>query len=169
MVTVLLMLAYVRPIIMIESVSPFRADSNLLSNFFKCSIDFNGRAFKSSGHIYQFTKCMFLKHDDLANLIDTTETPRDVNALSDKLNKHERMAEWSNIKVDVMHKILRAKWNCSGRFRQTLMATSNLTTAETTSDTFWGVGVAPQPGSTHQTRTFSWFKPTGEIVDGFEE
>ena len=42
-----------------------------------------------------------------------------------------------------MRKILRAKWNCSGRFRQTLMATSNLTIAEATSDTFWGVGVAP--------------------------
>ena len=126
-----------------ESVFPFRADSNPLSNFFKCTIDYNGHAFKSSEHIYQFTKCMFLKHDDLANLIYTTETPRDVKALSDKLNKHERMAEWSNIKVDVMRKILRAKWNCSGRFRQTLMATSNMTIAEATSDTFWGVGVAP--------------------------
>ena len=116
---------------------------------------------------------MFLKHDDLANLIYTTETPREVKVLSDKLNKHERMAEWSNIKVDVMRKILRAKWNCSGRFRQTLMATSNMTIAEATSDTFWGVGVAPNlalpapskyfegDGSTHQTRSFSWFKPTG--------
>ena len=126
-----------------ESVAPFRADANPLSNFFKCTIDFNGRAFKSSEHIYQFTKCMFLKHDDLANLIYTTETPREVKVLSDKLNKHERMAEWTNIKVDFMRKILRAKWNCSGRFRQTLMATSNMTIAEATSDTFWGVGVAP--------------------------
>ena len=49
----------------------------------------------------------------------------------------------NKIKIDGMSKILRAKWNCSGRFRQTLMSTARLTIAEATHDTYWGVGVAP--------------------------
>ena len=126
-----------------ETVIPFRADSNPLSNFFKCTINFHGRAFKSSEHLYQFTKSMYLGDEDLAGNIYSAETPREAKWIAAQLDQHDRMAEWSKIRVDTMRKILHAKWNCSGRFRQTLMSTSNMTIAEATSDIFWGVGVAP--------------------------
>ena len=126
-----------------ESVSPFRADSNPLSNFFKCTITIQGREFHSSEHAYQYTKCMFLHDTDLAEQVLSAETPHDAKAVASRINCHVRMAEWVKIRVDVMSKILRFKWNSSGRFRQTLMATSNLTIAKATSDMFWGVGLAP--------------------------
>ena len=39
--------------------------------------------------------------------------------------------------------VLKAKWNCSGRFRQALMSTANMTIVEATQDTYWVVGMAP--------------------------
>ena len=126
-------------------VTPFRADSNPLSNFFKCRIDFQGQTFNSSEHIYQYTKCSFLNRSDLADTsrIISSDSPREAKTLACILNSDRGMANWDKIKIDAMSKILRAKWNCSGRFRQTLMSTARLTIAEATQDTYWGVGVAP--------------------------
>ena len=126
-----------------ETVSPFRADSNPLSNFFRCTITIQGRDFRSSEHAYQYTKCMFLHNTDLAEQVLSAETPHDAKAVASRVNCDVRMAEWDKIRIDAMSKILKFKWNSSGRFCQTLMSTSNLTIAEATSDTFWGVGVAP--------------------------
>ena len=123
-------------------VTPFRADSNPLSNFFKCRIDFQGQTFNSSEHIYQYTKCSFLNRSDLADRIISSDSPREAKTLACILNCDRGMANWDKIKIDAMSKILRAKWNCSGRFRQTLMSTARLTIAEATQDTYWGVGVA---------------------------
>ena len=124
-------------------VNPFRADSNPLSNYFKCRIDFQGQAFNSSEHIYQYTKCSFLNRSDLADQIFSGESPREAKAIACVLNCDSEMANWDKIKTSAMSKILRAKWNCSGRFRQTLMATGRMTIAEATQDMYWGVGVAP--------------------------
>ena len=124
-------------------VTPFRADSNPLSNYFKCRIDFQGQAFNSSEHIYQYTKCSFLNRSDLADQIISGESPREAKAIACVLNCDSEMANWDKIKTSAMSKILRAKWNCSGRFRQTLMATGRMTIAEATQDMYWGVGVAP--------------------------
>ena len=126
-----------------EAVTPFRADSNPLSNYFKCSITFHDREFKSLEHAYQFTKCMFLNNDILAESVYAANTPHEAKLVATQLNCHQNMADWLKINVDVMRKILRAKWNCSGRFRQTLMSTYGMTIAEATGDKFWGVGVAP--------------------------
>ena len=39
--------------------------------------------------------------------------------------------------------VLKAKCNCSSRFRQALMSTANMTIAEAMQDTYWEVDVAP--------------------------
>ena len=85
------------------------------------------------------------------------------------------MAEWTKIKVNAMCKILAAKWNCSGRFRRTLMSTSNMTIAEATQDMFWGVGVAPNLalhtkaskflGSNHLGRSLMALRDKVQIMD----
>ena len=126
-----------------EAVIPFRADYNPLSNFYKCSITLDDRVFQSSEHAFQFTKAMFLKSDNLAESIYSASSPHEAKTIAAQLISHNNMADWLKINVDVMRKILRAKWNCSGRFRQTLMSTCGMTIAEATSDMFWGVGVAP--------------------------
>ena len=158
-----------------EMVTPFRADSNPLSNFFKCNITFQDRVFKSSEHAYQFTKCMFLNREDLAESVYDAETPRDSKSIAAALHCHEQMAEWTKIKVNAMCKILAAKWNCSGRFRQTLMSTSNMTIAEATQDMFWGVDVAPNLalhtkaskflGSNHLGRSLMALRDKVQIMD----
>ena len=53
------------------------------------------------------------------------------------------MASWIKIKVSVMERALKLKWNCCSKYRQTLMSTESMVIAEATQDDFWGVGVAP--------------------------
>ena len=108
-----------------EAVIPFRADSNPLSNFFKCSITLDDRVFQSSEHAFQFNKAMFLKSDNLAESIYSASSPREAKTIAAHLISHNNIADWLKINVDVMRKILRAKWNCSGRFRP-LKPSSNI-------------------------------------------
>ena len=110
-----------------EAVIPFRADSNPLSKFFKCSITLDDRVFQSSEHAFQFTKAMFLKSDNLAESIYSASSPHEAKTIAAQLISHNNMADWLKSNVDIMRTILRAKWNCSGRFRQTLMSTSGMT------------------------------------------
>ena len=85
----------------------------------------------------------FLNRSDLADQIISGESPREAKAIACVLNCDSEMANWDKIKTSAMSMILRAKWNCSGRFRQTLMATGRMTIAEATQDMYWGVIVAP--------------------------
>ena len=86
---------------------------------------------------------MFLHNTDPAEQVLSAETPDDAKAVASRVNCNVRMAECDKIRVDAMSKILKFKWNSSGRFHQTLMSTSNLTITEATSDMFCGVGVHP--------------------------
>ena len=47
------------------------------------------------------------------------------------------------IKVSIMERELKWKWNCCSKYRQALMSTEGMVVAEATQDDFWGVGVAP--------------------------
>ena len=97
---------------------------------------------------------MFLHNTDLAKQVFSAEIPHDAKAVASRVNCDVRMAEWDKIRIDAMSKILKLKWNSSGRFRQTLMSTSNLTIAEATSDMFCGVDVAPNLALHTNSKTF---------------
>ena len=126
------------------SVVAFRANANPLSNFFICTITIDNIKFRSAEHAYQWRKCIHASHTDLADRILAAGTPADAKSISSELKSNENIIEsWNDIKNCEMKCVLKAKWNCSGRFRQTLMSTANMTIAEATQDTYWGVGVAP--------------------------
>ena len=127
-------------------VAAWRADNNPLSNFFKCSISHNSLVFKSAEHFYQYELCMFMNRSDIAQQVFDASTPKTAKEIAAQLKtpgNTERLAEWANINLSVMAYIMKVKWNCCARFRQALQQTENMCIAEATSDTFWGVGVAP--------------------------
>ena len=74
------------------------------------------------------------------------QTPRQAKELVTKLKTevhHDYLASWTRIKVSVMERDLKLKWNSCSRYRQALMSTEGMVIAEATKDDFWGVGVAP--------------------------
>ena len=73
-------------------------------------------------------------------------TPRQAKELVTKLKTdvhQDYLASWSRIKVSVMGRALKLKWNSCSRHHQALMSTEGMVIAEATKDDFWGVGVAP--------------------------
>ena len=67
-----------------------------------------------------------------------------------------QLAEWDKIKVSVMDFILRVKWNCCAKFRQSLLSTEGMVVAEATSCGFWGVGSCSESDFTHEAFKIPW-------------
>ena len=129
-----------------SAVVAWRADSNALSNFFKCRITYGDCVFKSSEHFYQYQFCLFMRRSDIAQLVLEATSPHEAKQISAQLKVKEytaHLAEWATIKLSVMSFILKVKWNQCAKFRQALLSTEGMTICEATSCNYWGVGVAP--------------------------
>ena len=124
-------------------VSAWRGDMNPLSNFYKCTVSYGDLNYKSSEHFYQHEFCNFMNRHDVAQEVYDAPTPKEAKMIASRLKIADNLAEWDKIKVSVMDFILRVKWNCCAKFRQSLLSTEGMVVAEATSCGFWGVGVAP--------------------------
>ena len=127
-------------------VTAFRADRNPLSNYYLCTITHADTSYKSVVHYYQREFCLHCGREDVAQQVSDTNTPRQAKKLVTKLKTEvhqDYLASWTRIKVSVMERALKLKWNSCSRYRQTLMSTEGMVIAEATKDDFWGVGVAP--------------------------
>ena len=72
-------------------------------------------------------------------------TLRQAKEIATKLKSEvhiDYMASWTKIKVSIMERALKFKWNCCSKNRQALMSTESMVIAEATQADFWGVGVA---------------------------
>ena len=87
-----------------------------------------------------------MNRHDVAQKVYDAPTPKEAKMIASRLkiaDNSVQLAEWDKIKVSVMDFILRVKWNCCAKFRQSLLSTEGMVVAEATSCGFWGVGVAP--------------------------
>ena len=128
------------------AVVAFRADSNPLSNYYKCTITNSDMKHKSAEHFYQYEFCLHCDRPDIAKQVYDAPSPKAAKQISAKLKtcvSEDVLASWDNIKLTVMDFVLKNKWNSCNTFRQSLMCTEGSTIAEATQDLFWGVGVAP--------------------------
>ena len=126
---------------------------NPLSNFYKCTVSYGDLNYKSSEHFYKHEFCNSMNHHDVAQEVYDAPpgglrcTPKEAKMIASRLkiaDNSVQLAEWDKIKVSVMDFILRVKWNCFSKFRQSLLSTElGMVVAEATSCGFWGVGVAP--------------------------
>ena len=127
-------------------VAAFRADSNPLGNYYMSNITHADMNYKSVEHYYQSEFCHHCGRDDVAQQVYDAPTPRQAKEIATKLKSEvhiDYMASWTKIKVSIMERALKLKWNCCSKYRQALMSTESMVIAEATQDDFWGVGVAP--------------------------
>ena len=124
----------------------FRADSNPLSNYYKCTITNSDMKHKSVEHFYQYELCLHCDRPDIAKQVYDAPSPKAAKQISAKLKtcvREDVMASWDSITLTVMDFVLKNKWNLSNKFRQYLMCREGSTITEATQYLFWGVGVAP--------------------------
>ena len=116
-------------------INSLRGDFFYLSNFSEYGFtDENGKRWKSVEHYFQAAKT-----DDPKEklLIQNASTP----AIAKKLSKKVKMRkEWDNIKVDVMRKALKMKFDQNKKIRDNLLSTYDCYIIEGNNwgDTFWG-------------------------------
>ena len=105
-----------------------------LSNFYLCSIIFDGQIYKSAEHAYQGEHAKFAKRPDIFKAILDTPHAALAKSFGRRIGKDP---EWDKIKGDKMKAVLRCKFTQNERLRDYLISTSPFNLIETTKDEFW--------------------------------
>ena len=110
----------------------FQGFYRFLSNFYPCRVEFEGRVYLSSEAAYQASKTLDETVKDGFVILNAREARRLGREVVVRL-------DWEDIKLNVMYRILRAKFS-QEPLRTRLLATGNNFLEETNywHDTFWG-------------------------------
>ena len=120
----------------------FWKDSDVLSNFYKCSVFLFNRSFTSSEQCYHWAKLSYLDLHDLAEEVMNCATPREAKAIASRA-PHSVLPLWEEEKTSCMYEVLLAKSKSCKKFKSALLNTKNAVIVEGTSDPFWGCMVPP--------------------------
>ena len=122
-----------------ETTVAFRSPS-VLSNFYRCDIQYQGKNYPSVEHGYQHTKAKTLGFNDTAVKILNASTARDAKIISKDIPDDEA---WDIVKVDVMTDLLKIKLDSCPEFKEAIIQTGDSVLAEATGDLFWASGLSP--------------------------
>ncbi len=116
-----------------EDIKGFQGQHRFLSNFYPCKIDFEGRTYWSSEAAYQASK----SEDEETKEGFTTLNARQSRTLGKEIQSRK---DWDSIKLNVMYRILRAKFSREPQ-RSHLLDTEDAYLEETNywHDRFWGI------------------------------
>jgi len=107
------------------------------SNFSAYGFDLDGAWWPTCEHFYQAHKYVGTRHADLIRL---AETPRRAADLGRDPSKPLRR-DWEHVKVDVMGRAVRAKFDTHADIRMILLATGDQEIIEDSpTDHYWGRG-----------------------------
>ena len=119
---------------MTDSIKGFQGDFRFLTNFYPCKVEFEGLIYKSSEAAYQASKSLdFATRQDFCSL-KTREARNLGQQIACRTN-------WEEEKLNVMYRILRAKFTQDPGLKFKLLSTEDAYLEETNywHDTFWGV------------------------------
>lgn len=113
----------------------FQGPYRFLSNFYPCAVEYDGFHFRSSEAAYQAAKAFGRDERKQFTELDA----RQACALGKSLK--EIHPDWYEIRLNVMYRVLRAKFGQNAELKAKLLATGDAYLEETNywRDTFWGV------------------------------
>lgn len=113
----------------------FRGKLDFCSNFYPCSISYQGITFSTSEHAFQYAKC---KDEKSQHLIRSAETAAESKAIGAKAILIDY---WDDVRVGVMYDILKSKFKNNPSLAKRLLETNDEYLEETNywNDKFWGV------------------------------
>lgn len=116
----------------------FQSHHAFLSNFFPCTVNYNGIKFKSAEHAYQYSRATFLGKTITAN--DVLKANKAEEAKRAVLNL-QNSKEWDASKQKIMKDIVFAKFAQNHDLQNKLLATGERPLLEATYDSYWGCGL----------------------------
>ncbi len=114
-------------------ISTFTLNNRFLSNFYTCSIEYNGKKYPTAEHLFQALKTLDKK---VRQKIRISNTPGVAKRKGRVLNLRD---DWEDIKDEVMYSVLRRKFS-NQRMRKKLLNTKDnlLVEGNTWHDNYWG-------------------------------
>ena len=133
-----------------------------LDNFSNVPVPMYGEYFKTAEHAFQYTKFMDT-NEKVAYAILNASTPEDARNIAHYF-KSERIPNWSEIKYDVMEKVLKTKVEKNEFVKRILLDTKDYIITEQCidEDTDWGLDNNNQ-GENHLGKI--WMKIRQELID----
>lgn len=112
----------------------FRGNYRFLSNFFPCSVLYDGYFHTSSEHAFQAAKTNIFEHK---TYVRQAATPGEAKARGKIVTLRP---DWEEVKIPIMTDIVRVKFKDNGlRFQLDQTGDAELVEGNTWGDTFWGV------------------------------
>jgi ribA/ribD-fused uncharacterized protein len=117
-------------------IAEFQGDYRWLSNFWPCSVEFEGITYPSAEHAYQAAKTLDASE---RRRIAALATPSEAKTAGRALKPQRD--DWERVKFDVMERVVRDKFNRNADLRAKLLATgdADLLEGNTWGDRVWGV------------------------------
>lgn len=115
-------------------ISEFQGNYRWLSNFWRCKIEIDGIVFESAEHAYQ-------AHKPLSNRdMLWVAAAQSSGAAKRRGARVIIRPDWNNVKVDIMRKVVTAKFRQNKYLMKLLLETGNqqLVEGNTWGDRFWG-------------------------------
>jgi len=127
-----------------EMIDRFSGDYKFLSNFHYHKFKFEGATYRTAEHCFQAQKP---RHRSEVVAIKGAHSPAAAKRMGRKCSIRE---DWDLIRVNIMERIVRAKFQDPG-MAKLLLATGEAELIEGNSwyDTFWGMSGRPMRGSNH--------------------
>lgn len=126
-----------------EEIEPikFSGPEHFLSNFYPCSITYNGWTFKTAEAAFQAQKEPIEKHLKALSEFETGLQAKKYGGKSAK-KMHPRV-DWDDVRIGIMEEIVRAKFTQNPELAKELIETGDVELQEYRvhfPDTFWGMG-----------------------------
>ena len=118
-----------------KDIAEFSGEHRFLSNFYPSQIELDGKVYGTAEHAYQAYKTL---DENGRWWIRQLQTPGQAK----RAGRHVTIrADWEDIKVEVMRRVVRAKFDQNPRYAEWLLATGSaqLIEGNTWGDRFWGM------------------------------
>jgi len=118
-----------------EKIDQFEGEFRFLSNFFVAPVEFEGKVYPSSEHLYQALKTLDPEEREQVRLAPTP-------GASKKMGKTITLRpDWDDVKDGIMEEIIRLKFTQNPELAEKLLATGDAELIEGNwwGDVYWGI------------------------------
>ena len=144
-----------------NKIERFTGEYAFLSNFYLVDVEFKGRVFPSSEHAFMSEKSDNNSWKDLCT--DASIPPGKIRRMGRQVTL---VADWDEIKFDVMEEVLRKKFHFNPEMKKALIATGKkeLIKGDGYGDKIWGVCSKTREGSNHLGKILMTLREEVKIV-----
>ena len=119
----------------------FFSNKDILSNFYPCTIMYNGLKFHCSEQLFMYLKAIYFNDEAMANNILNCKTPQEAKQYGRCVRGYDENS-WNNVRDEQMFIALKAKYDSVFKFREFLNEHKDKKFAEASPyDKIWGIGL----------------------------